>query len=162
MKKILLLSIYLFAFNFMNAQKVDVKVMRFNQFESYLNQDNDTLYIVNFWATWCKPCVAELPYFEKINSEYANNKVKVILVSVDFKDDLESRLIPFLKNKNIKSEVILLDETDPNTYIDKVSKKWSGAIPVTYIYRGDNVNFYEKNFTYKDLNLLVMQFLIQD
>jgi len=146
----------------MNAQKVDVKVMRFNQFESYLNKDNDTLYIVNFWATWCKPCVAELPYFEKINSEYANNKVKVILVSVDFKDDLESRLIPFLKNKNIKSEVILLDETDPNMYIDKVSKKWSGAIPVTYIYRGDNVNFYEKNFTYKDLNLLVMQFLIQD
>jgi len=155
MKRLLIVVFLLITVNSLNAQNDKVKVMNFNQFEPLLHKENDTLYIINFWATWCKPCVEELPYFEKIHSKYKNTKMKVLLVSLDFKDELESRLLPFIKKRKIKSAIILLDESNPNTYIDKVSTNWSGAIPVTYIYKNQKAFFYEKSFTYDELEAII-------
>ncbi len=74
--------------------------------------NTDTLYVVNFWATWCKPCVAELPDFEKINQNHNNTKVKVLLVCMDFKEEINTKVVPFLQRNNYTSEVVLLDEID--------------------------------------------------
>jgi thiol-disulfide isomerase/thioredoxin len=120
-----------------------------------LHNENDTLYVFNFWATWCKPCVAELPYFEKLNKIYASEKLKIILVSLDFADEIDTRVMPFLLKNNIQSKVILLDESNPNTFIDKVSTQWSGAIPATYIFKGKLNSFYEKSFNYEELESIV-------
>jgi thiol-disulfide isomerase/thioredoxin len=120
-----------------------------------LHNENDTLYIINFWATWCKPCVAELPYFEKLNKIYASEKLKIILVSLDFSDELETRVMPFILKNNIHSKVFLLNESNPNTFIDKISPRWSGAIPATYIYKGNVNSFYEKSFNYEELESIV-------
>ncbi len=155
MKRLLIFVFLMITVISLNAQENKVKVMNFNRFEPLLHKENDTLYIVNFWATWCKPCVEELPYFEKIHTEYKNKKIKVLLVSLDFKDELESRLIPFIEKRKINSEIILLDESNPNTYIDKVSTNWSGEIPVTYIYKNQKVFFYEKSFTYDELEAII-------
>jgi thiol-disulfide isomerase/thioredoxin len=106
---------------------------------------------VNFWATWCKPCVKELPAFEKLNEVYANDKVKVLLVSLDFIKHFETKVKPFVAEKNLKSDVILLNDPRSNQWIDKVSKEWSGAIPATVIYRGKDRLFYEGSFTYEEL-----------
>ncbi len=95
---------------------------------------NDTIYVVNFWATWCVPCVEELPYFEKIDSLYKDKKVKVILVSTDFKKDIDSRLVPFIEKKKLKCEVNFLDELYDNEWIPKVDSLWQGNIPATRIY----------------------------
>jgi thiol-disulfide isomerase/thioredoxin len=62
---------------------------------------SDTTYVINFWATWCKPCVEEIPHFEKLYATYKNQKVKVIMVSCDFKKQLETRVIPFVQNKKM-------------------------------------------------------------
>ncbi len=140
---------------FSNAQEKTVEVITFERFEPMLHNENDTLYIINFWATWCKPCVAELPYFEKLNKVYASEKLKVILVSLDFADEMDTRLVPFLLKNNIQSKVILLDESNPNTFIDKVSPQWSGAIPATVIYKGKYNSFYEKSFVYEELESIV-------
>lgn len=124
-----------------------------------LQKNNDTTYVVNFWATWCKPCVKELPYFEKINKEYADKKVKVILASLDFPNKVQSQVVPFIKKNKLHAEVILLDDADANTWIPKISEAWSGAIPATVIYKNDKRMFYEQSFTYKELETEIQKLL---
>lgn len=133
------------------ADGVSVKSFNFASFEPYLKQQDNTTYIINFWATWCTPCIKELPYFEKINADYKDRNVKVVLVSMDLPRQAESRLIPFIKKKGLASEVILLDDPDANAWIEKVDPSWSGAIPATLIYNKTTRKFYERSFTYEEL-----------
>lgn len=127
-----------------------IKVLDYSGLAPLLAKENDTTYVVNFWATWCKPCINELPAFEKLRENYSNEKVKVLLVSLDFPDKLETQVIPYVR-KHLKSEVILLDDADANNWIPKISKKWSGAIPATIIYKNKNRIFYEQSFNYAQL-----------
>jgi thiol-disulfide isomerase/thioredoxin len=124
----------------------------------YLNQKNDTTYVVNFWATWCVPCIEELPNFEKINAKYKENKIKVLLVSLDMPKMIESKLLPFITKRQLKSEVILMRDPDQNTWLPKVDSTWSGALPATLIYNKDMRKFYEKSFTYDELEKEVSNF----
>ncbi len=127
--------------------------------EAYLNVTTDTTYVFNFWATWCKPCIKELPAFEAINENYTDAKVKVVLVSLDFPENLNSHVVPFMEKRGLKSEVILLDDSDHNTWIPKVSEEWSGAIPATIVVSRDRSKFYERSFNYAELETEVKSFL---
>ena len=109
---------------------------KFEKLEPMFRFNNDTTYIINFWATWCKPCIKELPYFEEFHSNLSNEKAKVILVSLDFPKKIESNLVPFVQKHQLKSKVVVLLDGKYNNWIDKVSPEWSGAIPITYIYKG--------------------------
>lgn len=137
---------------------IKIKSYTYEGFESYLNQKNDTLYVINFWATWCVPCVKELPHFEKLNAKYKSGKFKMLLVSLDFPKLVESRVLPFVKNKNLKAEVLLLNDPDANSWIEKVASEWSGAIPATLIYKNDKRQFYEKSFTEEELESEILSF----
>jgi thiol-disulfide isomerase/thioredoxin len=111
-----------------------IRIIKYPELQKILNQTGDSVLIVNFWATWCAPCVAEIPHFEKIAAQYGSSQVKVILVSLDAASQLTKKVEPFIVKKGIKSaEVLLLDETDYNAWIDKVSPEWSGALPFTLI-----------------------------
>ena len=127
----------------------------------YTNK-SDTTYVVNFWATWCAPCVKELPYFEKLNQFYLNKKVKVILVSIDFVADYDSKLVRFVKRKDIKSEVVLLNETKPNEFIDKINPQWQGSVPATMIVNNamNYKAFFEQEVTYEFLEGKVKAVLV--
>jgi len=141
-----------------NSKKV--VSLNFEELErQYLQKKNDSIYVINFWATWCKPCIKELPAFEKLASDYSDKNVKLVLVSLDFPDKLESQVIPFIKKNNIQSEVVLLDDSDANSWIPKVSPQWSGAIPATIIYKKDNRKFYEQSFTFEELEVELKTFL---
>lgn len=131
----------------------NVRVIKISDLEKRVYNNSDTTYIVNFWATWCAPCVKELPDFEKINAEYKNKKIIVLLVTMDFKEDLEKKVIPFIKNKDLKSEILLLDESNANYFIPKISNDWTGALPGTLILNNKyNIkNFFEKKLTYEFL-----------
>ncbi len=133
------------------SKGVEIPVYDFNSFEPLLKINDGKIRVINFWATWCKPCVAELPYFELINSRYPNNEVEVILVSLDLPKHIETKLASFLRRQKIQSKVILLDDPDANNWIPKVNKDWSGSIPATIIYKGGSSNFYERSFTYNEL-----------
>lgn len=124
----------------------------FEQIKPIFNYENDTTYVINFWATWCKPCVEELPYFETLHEKYKDEKVKVILVSLDFAKKLKTQLVPFVKERNLQSDVMVLLDADHNSWIDKVSPDWDGAIPVTMIYNKDKREFVSEQFEqYQDL-----------
>ena len=114
-------------------------------------QKNDTTYVINFWATWCAPCVAELPYFDELLEKYKNEKIAVKLVSLDFANQLDISLLPFLKKKQIKSDILILDDNDANNWINKVHPTWSGALPATVIYKNSTKAFFEKSFTFEAL-----------
>ena len=132
-----------------------IKVLNFNEFEPHLHLKNDTIYVINFWATWCTPCVKELPHFQKIADNTTGKKIKFLLVSLDFPSQVDTRLIPFLERNNIDMEVLVLDDPNQNAWIDKVHEDWSGAIPATLVYTKDEREFYEKSFTYEQLENIV-------
>lgn len=113
----------------------------FEGIESIFEQKNDTTYIVNFWATWCKPCVKELPYFEELQEKYKGEKVQVVLVSLDFKRQLEKKLKPFLEERQLQSRVVVLTDNKYNDWIGDVDTEWTGAIPVTIVYNAKGREF---------------------
>lgn len=141
------------------SSEIDLEVYNYNGFEKFLNKKDDKIYVINFWATWCAPCVKELPYFEKLNENYKNKNVEVILVSLDFPHLYDTKLKPFIKEKKLTSKVIALDDVDMNTWIPKVDETWSGSIPATIIYKNDNKKFFEQSFTYDELETELKQFL---
>jgi thiol-disulfide isomerase/thioredoxin len=117
------------------------------------SSSKDTTYIINFWATWCAPCVEELPVFNKLHQRYGDKPVKVLLVSLDFKQDYPMKLNTFLQRKSIKPDVIWLSDTNPNVFVPKVDNAWEGSIPATVVVRpatGDK-KFIEGQVTEKQL-----------
>ena len=127
----------------------------FDQLKPRLSTSGDTVYVVNFWATWCVPCVKELPEFEKLNEVYGDKKVKVLLVSLDNPRHMNSRVIPFIEQHNLKSEIVLLDDPRSNRWIPEVDESWSGAIPATVFFTKDSRSFYERAFAYDELENIV-------
>ncbi len=131
-----------------------ISVIKFSDLDDIiLNSPNDYL-VVNFWATWCAPCVKELPQFDELLNQHQSKNLKVVLVSFDFVEQLEKKVIPFIERKKIKSEIVLLDETDYNSFIDKIDPSWSGAIPATLMINnrtGKRV-FFEKEFKEGELD----------
>ena len=153
MKYILYVIFSLLFSNVIVAQKVAV-YDNYSVLKNEILSDKNTIYVVNFWATWCGPCVKELPHFERLNSE--NKNIKVVLLSLDFKNQFESKLLPFLKKKSIKSEVVLLTDTNYNSWLPIVDKDWSGSIPATLIIKNGRQFFVEKIFSsYEELNKYV-------
>ncbi len=133
------------------------EVVPFSAIRSILDNGNDTTYVLNFWATWCKPCVAELPVFERFGRESANAGTKVILVSLDFADQVDTRVNPFLKAQGIASTVLLLDDVDYNSWIDRIDPSWGGAIPATLVLNNSRGirTFHEGTLDNEGLNALV-------
>jgi thiol-disulfide isomerase/thioredoxin len=163
MKKILLkICFILFISTTITAQNKEIysiEVYNFEQLETLLQQKNNTTYVVNFWATWCAPCVKELPYFLALDEEHADKNIEVILVSLDFPAKLDSKLKPFVVKNRVKSPVILLDAPNENEWIPKVDKSWSGALPATVIYNKNKRSFYEQSFTQEELYKEVNKFV---
>jgi thiol-disulfide isomerase/thioredoxin len=149
------IAIFLFmASSTLCLQSQNIKKVYFDVFEKELKEDISNTYIVNFWATWCKPCVEELPEFEKLSEHYKNSNVKVILMNLDYTSKLESLVLPLLKRKNIKSIVYHLLDTDPNLWIDRVEKKWGGALPATIIFKPGmkSIYFTEGKITFEEIS----------
>jgi len=150
MKKYLLL-IWIFIPLSVYSQKVPLLTV--DQLDQRLSNGRDTLYFINFWATWCAPCIEELPYFEKLSDTLKGKPVKVLLVSLDFKSKLETVVKPFVKKLDLENEVFLLNEKSQQVYIDRIDKNWSGAIPATLVVNTNRRlrELIEKELTYSEL-----------
>lgn len=138
------------------AEGYQIPIYKFKQLEPILNRNSDTIYVYNFWATWCRPCVHEFPVFLQFDSAMHDQPVSVTFISMDAKNKVESDLIPFLKKRNVKTKVVVLNDPDANAWIDKVSKDWGGTIPATlFVYKGQKT-FFEQEFTYTELYKTVL------
>lgn len=129
-RKIFLFSALLILAHFCNGQKAEL--VKLEKLQSEISKSSEQILVFNFWATWCAPCVKELPLFEKLNQN--DKEVKVTLVSMDIDlDPNPEKVYKFIERKKIQSRVIILDAVDPNSWINKIDKNWSGALPATLI-----------------------------
>lgn len=142
-----------------DTAEIKIQSYNYSELEPFLSKSDEKTYVVNFWATWCAPCIKELPAFEKLRSNYKNKNVEVLLVSLDFSTQIESNLLPFIKKRKLKSKVVVLDDPNQDEWIPKISEKWSGAIPATLIYNAKKREFYEQSFHYNELETEVLKFL---
>lgn len=102
--------------------------------EKILENPDNKLFVINFWATWCPPCIREFPVFEKVSKELDPAKVKFIMVSLDSRDDLESKLIPFIERNNVSLDVALMTDSDIKSWSGKVYPIWHGELPSTIVF----------------------------
>ncbi len=115
-----------------NCSAQHIQVIKFNELKQRIFNQSDTTYVVNFFASWCAPCLKEIPAFLQLIDSTQNSKTKVLLVSVDFKTNAEKNLEPII-NKYQLHPIYLLDEPNGNIWINEIDDNWSGAIPATLI-----------------------------
>lgn len=145
MKSILLGAIAMVSSLALVAQSAET--VKIDDLQKLIEQKSDKILVMNFWATWCAPCIKELPQFEQLNA--SRNDVDVRLVSIDLDlDPNPDKVYRFMARKKLKSIVYLLDERDPNSWIDQIDTSWEGAIPATLVV---NRKSGERKFVSKEL-----------
>ena len=135
-----------------SKDSLSIRIVDYDELKPLLELDNDTTYVVNFWATWCLPCVKELPYFIQLDSIYDGKPFKLLLVSLDFKKDYLRKLQPFARERSIEEHVLILEDNRSNYWIEDIDKSWGGSIPATLVFKGQKREFYER--TFHDVNEL--------
>lgn len=134
------------------------EAINFEQFKTIFNQQDDVLYVVNFWATWCKPCVEELPHFMEVKNKYADHEnFKMVLVSLDKSSDLQTKVKDFIAENQYVIDLYLLDDVkNMNTWIPAIDPSWSGAIPATIFYKNSkSVFFVEGQLSKEELENII-------
>lgn len=134
----------------LGAQAKTIPILDFPELDKRLKIGGDSVLLVNFWATWCGPCVAELPVFNELSKHYSTQKLKILLVSLDMPDSL-SALAHFVKKQKLLPEVVLLDAPDFNSWIDRVSPKWQGSLPATLILHKSKRELFERQVSLQEI-----------
>lgn len=130
MKLIYILIFFALSHSALQAQPATT--VKLKDVQQLVTGQHEKVQVINFWATWCAPCVKEMPLFEKLNA--SNEQVEVTLVSMDYDlDPNPEKVYRFVTRKNLKSKVLFLAEQNANDWIDKIDKSWSGALPATLI-----------------------------
>lgn len=141
-----------------------VEAVTFAELEEILENTGDVLLVCNFWATWCKPCIEEMPYFDKLQDEFQGKKIKVLFVSLDNPKEREKLVTTFVRKKQVRSETVLLDEKKltQDEWIQKLMPNWEGDIPATIFVKSSNDirEFYAGEFEdYNQLKAQVIPYL---
>lgn len=161
MRNLYLVSLLLFITTCALRGQVFTTYESFSELEQRIQQaGSKTTTVINFWATWCGPCVEELSYFQELHQNFAGPDFQILLISLDMKNRLDKSLIPFLEKHQPKSEVILLSDQDADSWIPKVHPNWEGTIPATVVIRGEQRALFSEQFaSYAELETFVTDFL---
>jgi len=140
-KKLILILLSVFSITTANAQ--EIKKWKLQDLVAAIkNSDKPT--IINFWATFCKPCIEELPYFQETAKKYDSAGVQLILVSLDLPQAYPKKISAFAAKNKIKAPIVFLDETNADLFCPRVDPNWSGAIPASLFV--NNKTGYKKFF----------------
>lgn len=147
-----------FLFTSLSARGQQAELIKLKDLQQIINKPSEKVQVINFWATWCAPCVKEIPLFEKLNQD--NKDVEVTLVSMDYDlDPNPEKVYRFVSRKKLQSHVVILAEQNPNNWIDKIDKNWSGALPATLIINSKNG---KRKFVQKELHEGELEKLINE
>jgi len=115
-----------------SAKSQDISSWKIKNVVDYMS-NSDSVLVINFWATFCKPCIEEIPYMESIGQKYKDQKVKILLVSLDLPGFFPGKIEDFAKKNNYSSQVVWLNENNADYFCPKIDKSWTGGIPSTVI-----------------------------
>lgn len=134
------------------------KIVKLAELQELISAKGDHIKVINFWATWCAPCVKEMPLFEKLDQERTDVQVTFVSMDLDLDPD-PSKVYKFVARKKLQSKVVMLDEKNPNSYIELIDKSWSGALPATIIVNSKTGQrkFVEKELHEGDLEKLIAE-----
>ncbi len=140
---------------------IEQKIVDFDGFKKAVIQNDNVLYVVNFWATWCVPCVEELPHFIELNEQFKKEKFNMTFVTLDGAKDFENRVLPFAEEYKMDADLLLLNDVkNMNKWIKEVNLNWSGAIPATVFYKnGKQLYFKEGQLSKTELETLIKKHL---
>ena len=155
-----LLTVLLVSVSFLGFGQKKASIIKIGELQEHIAAAADHIKVINFWATWCAPCVKEMPLFQKLDEE--RDDVKVTFVSLDLDlDPNPEKVYRFIDRKKITSLVYILDERDANSWINQVEKSWSGAIPATILINGKTGQrkFVERELHEGELEKLINELL---
>ncbi len=135
----------------------DIPMVKIEELKKVYTRPNDTTYVVNFFATWCGPCMMEIPVLNKFREDTKDTNIQLIMVSLDNSKSL--RKLPMLiKKLKIKAPVYLLNESADYSWLPYIDKRWQGSIPATMVI---NVNRNKKAFFETPLEEGQLQFYLK-
>ena len=131
-----------------------VDVVDAAQLAALLKPNGSPAVVVNFWATWCPPCVEEMRELSEFYRAYASRGVKFVSVSVDDPGTVEDRVKPFVTQKTLPFPVHVLSDRSPEAVAKMLNLDWSGAVPATFVFgkNGEAVRTWHEAVTRKDLS----------
>lgn len=134
------------------VSNIIVETTNIEQLQSIISERNDKILFLNIWATWCIPCIEEFPAIVKLSEYYSNKDVEFIAVSIDYPEEAETKIIPFLESQNVKFKVLVKEYGNDEEFINGLNIEWNGAIPATFIYskEGEKKSFLTGEHTYED------------
>lgn len=165
MRKAVLLTLFISLILLSAGVQAQVTAVKITEVEKMIAESKTPL-IINCWATWCKPCVEEIPYFieetnKRNNPAVTSDSVRLVLVSLDFKESFPDAIKNFAAKRNFTAEILWLDETNADYFCPKIDPKWSGAIPATLFINNKTGyrKFYEEQLSHDELKAEMMQLL---
>ena len=158
MRRNILTIAALFISSFIFGQ--EIKSVKATDLEKIIAESKTPL-IINMWATWCKPCIEEIPYFLEEIKDHRKDSLKILLVSLDFKEAFPDAILSFAKKREINAPIVWLDETNADYFCPKIDAKWSGGIPATLFINNKTGyrKFVEEQISHKQLKKEIMAIL---
>ncbi len=123
-------AIVIFTFIFVNCNAQSIPSWKITDLEEYISK-SDTPVVITFWATYCIPCIKEIPYFQEVVKKHKGKGVKLLLVSLDFKEEYPTKIRNFASKRKFTSPIVWLDETNADYFCPKVDSAWTGVMPAT-------------------------------
>lgn len=124
-------------------------------------RDSRTPLVVNFWATFCQPCIEELPHFVSAIKRHTKDSVRLLLVSLDLEDAYPDHIRKFAQKRNWDVPIVWLDETNADYFCPQVDSTWTGSIPATLFINNQTGyrRFYEQPLPEADFNAALERLL---
>lgn len=158
MKSILLAFLVLSSYS--NSADQQLQGIKIEELNTYIKKADHPL-IINFWATWCQPCIAEIPYLQQAAQQYKDSGLELIMVSLDFPEAFPKDITAFIKSKNLNGTFFWLDETNADHFCPVIDKAWQGGIPATLFLNTKNNyrKFFERKITPDELGTTLREML---
>jgi len=107
-----------------------LKKMKIGEVDAYIKKSKHPV-VVSFWATWCAPCVEEIPWLQEAVQNHKKDSVELVLISLDYANFYPKKVNEFIKEKKFEATFWWLDETNADLFCPVIDAKWDGSIPVT-------------------------------
>jgi thiol-disulfide isomerase/thioredoxin len=139
-------------------KNIEVPEITVDKLNDIIKNREGKILLINIWATWCVPCKEEFPDLIKFSESY-DDKVEVIGISIDFSDEVKSKIIPFLNELKPNFVNYVNIENDTEMFINNLNPEWSGAIPASFFYNsdGDQFLFHEGKMSFKEFETTALK-----